>query len=164
MANNVTFCTLPSGRAVVVTVREKEKSDTEENEDDAESLENSASEYRVVESSEISPDAIHLGSDGLVVDADLLDALSSEDAKGELRWLVYRPKEVEELAQLRTGIHTDKISVTGVEKGEALDGDSVFIIRLERKKKKTLYQKLISYAPSLIGPVIGAVIAAFLRN
>ena len=138
-----------------------EDSDAEEYNEERE---NTLSDYDIIEMSDTEQEEIKIGSDTLKIDADLLEAMSSENVKGKLHWNVYRMKEGKERAQLNSRYQEENIIQHSCTAGEAVDGESVFIIKLERKKKKPLYSRLVRYAPSFIGPLIGAIIAAFLRN
>ena len=95
----------------------------------------------------------------LAMDADIISVLHGSQ-KGDMKWYqyyraleryVYRQNPTYSPRQFTFDLQEDNVT-----------GEPVFVIHLE-EKKKGIFQRLLKYSPSIIGPILGASLSALLR-
>jgi hypothetical protein len=99
-------------------------------------------------------------TDIVALDVDMISILQNPRLKGDLKWYQYY-KALERYLFKRDPTFQALQFTFDVQ--EDSTGGLVYIIKPGKKKKKSQVIKLLKYAPSIIGPLLGATLAALLR-
>jgi hypothetical protein len=105
-----------------------------------------------------------VGQDDTVgLDLDIALVLRNRQLKGDVKWFqyykaleryLYKQDPTFNPLQFSFDLEEDKVS-----------GEKVYVIRPgKNKKKKPLSIRLLKYAPSIVGPLLGAALTALLRS
>ena len=100
-------------------------------------------------------------SDVASLDTDMRSVLYSEHYKGDMKWFQYH-KALERHIFRKHPTYTPHQFTFEVQ--EDTSGEVVYIIHPGKKKSKSKFEKILKYAPSFIGPILGACVAALLRS
>ena len=102
----------------------------------------------------------------LALDADVISVLNNKRYKGDLKWYQYY-RALERYVYRRNPAYVSRQFTFDIQVDDDT-GEPTFVIRLEaeedKKKKKSIFLRILKYTPSLIGPMLGASLMAILRN
>jgi hypothetical protein len=122
---------------------------------------NSVEENKECEECENSLSAVHDNTVGL--DLDIALVLRNRQLKGDLKWFQYY-KALERYLYKQDPTFNPLQFTFDLEEDRS-SGEAVYVIRPGKsKKKKPLGVRLLKYAPSIIGPLLGAALTALLRS
>jgi hypothetical protein len=98
-------------------------------------------------------------ADTIALDVDIMSVLQNRKVKGDLKWFQYY-KALERYLYKRDPSFKPLQFTFDVQ--EDSTGELVYVI-VPGRRKKSVFVRLLKYTPSIIGPLLGASLAALLR-